>query len=186
MIWRKWCEDHGYLGILAEGWGTYLGDRSPNFVYQPTGTTDIKVLLKNYKLSDDVAFRFGNQGWESWPLSADTYANWIHSHHGDGQTINLFMDYETFGEHQWEDTGIFSFLRTLAGDTQAPSRYHLQDADRDHSRRMRHIGEYDVPERPDVGRHRPRPHRVDRQRYSAGCACRPSIGLEEAVLRYWR
>jgi alpha-amylase len=109
----KWCEDHGYLGILAEGWDRYLGWRSPNYVYRPSGTNNIKVLLKNYKLSDDVAFRFGNRDWASWPLSADTYANWVHSHHGDGQTINLFMDYETFGEHQWEDTGIFDFLRVL-------------------------------------------------------------------------
>lgn len=93
--------------------GQISGWRSPNYVYRPKGTNHIKVLLKNYKLSDDVAFRFGNRGWESWPLSAETYASWIHSHHGDGQTINLFMDYETFGEHQWEDTGIFSFLRTL-------------------------------------------------------------------------
>ena len=109
----KWCEDHGYLGILAEGWDKYLGWRSPNYVYRPTGTEKIKVLLKNYKLSDDVAFRFGNREWASWPLSAETYADWIQSHHGDGQTINLFMDYETFGEHQWEDTGIFDFLRVL-------------------------------------------------------------------------
>ncbi len=108
-----WCEDNGYLGIMAEGWGKYLGWRSPNYLYHPPGRRKIKVLLKNYKLSDDVAFRFGNRGWESWPLSAETYANWIHAHHGDGQTINLFMDYETFGEHQWEDTGIFAFLRAL-------------------------------------------------------------------------
>ncbi len=111
----KWCEDNGYLGIMAEGWGKYLGWRSPNFLYQPPNTSKIKVLLKNYKLSDDVAFRFGNQAWESYPLSAETYADWIHAHHGDGQTINLFMDYETFGEHQWEDTGIFNFLRALPG-----------------------------------------------------------------------
>jgi alpha-amylase len=71
------------------------------------------VLLKNYKLSDDIAFRFGNKEWSDWPLNADTYANWIHSHHGDGETVNLFMDYESFGEHQWEDTGIFNFLRAL-------------------------------------------------------------------------
>ncbi len=109
----KWCEDHGYLGIMAEGWDPLLGWRSPNYLYRPVGTERIKVLLKNYKLSDDVAFRFGNQGWESWPLSAETYADWIHSHHGDGQTVNLFMDYETFGEHQWADTGIFDFWREL-------------------------------------------------------------------------
>ncbi len=109
----KWCEDNGYLGIMAEGWDPVLGWRSPNYVYQPTGCSRIKVLLKNYKLSDDVAFRFSNRGWESWPLNAPTYASWIHAHHGDGNTINLFMDFETFGEHQWEDTGIFSFLRSL-------------------------------------------------------------------------
>lgn len=109
----QWCDDHGYLGIMAEGWDPVLGWRSPNYVYQPVGCKNIKVLLKNYKLSDDVAFRFGNRGWESWPLTAETYASWIHAHHGDGQTVNLFMDYETFGEHQWEDTGIFNFLRSL-------------------------------------------------------------------------
>lgn len=109
----KWCEDNGYLGIMAEGWDPVLGWRSPNYVYQPKGLSKIKLLLKNYKLSDDIAFRFGNKGWESWPLSADTYAQWVHAHHGDGHTINLFMDFETFGEHQWEDTGIFNFLRAL-------------------------------------------------------------------------
>lgn len=109
----KWCDDNGYLGIMAEGWDPILGWRSPNFVYSPVGCSRIKLLLKNYKLSDDVAFRFSNQGWESWPLNSETYANWIHSHHGNGNTINLFMDYETFGEHQWEDTGIFNFLQHL-------------------------------------------------------------------------
>ncbi len=109
----KWCEDNGYLGIMAEGWDPILGWRSPNYVYQPVGTTRIKLLLKNYKLSDDVAFRFGNHDWESFPLSSETYAKWINRHHGNGQTINLFMDYETFGEHQWEDTGIFNFMRAL-------------------------------------------------------------------------
>ena len=73
----KWCEDHGYLGIMAEGWDPLLGWRSPNFVYRPKGTEKIKVLLKNYKLSDDLAFRFGNRAWESWPLSAETYADWV-------------------------------------------------------------------------------------------------------------
>ncbi len=109
----KWCEDHGYLGIMAEGWDPVLEWRSPNHIYKPVGCDRIKVLLKNYKLSDDVAFRFGNQEWESWPLSAETYTDWINSHHGDGNTINLFMDYETFGEHQWEDTGIFDFMTVL-------------------------------------------------------------------------
>lgn len=111
----KWCEDNGYIGIMAEGWDPLLGWRSPNFVYRPTGCKNIKVLLKNYKLSDDLAFRFGNRGWESWPLTSETYADWIFSHHGNAQTINLFMDFETFGEHQWADTGIFEFIHALPG-----------------------------------------------------------------------
>ena len=104
----KWCEKNGYIGIMAEGWEPVLGWRSPNYLYTPTGCKNIKVLLKNYKLSDDIAFRFSQQSWASWPLNADTYAGWVHAHHGNGQTINLFMDYETFGEHQWEETGIFN------------------------------------------------------------------------------
>ena len=111
----QWCDTHGYLGIMAEGWEPVLGWRSPNYVYRPVGTKQIKLLLKNYKLSDDIAFRFGNKEWESWPLSAETYTEWVHSHHGAGQTINLFMDFETFGEHQWEDTGIFAFMNELPG-----------------------------------------------------------------------
>lgn len=109
----KWAEDKGYTGIMAEGWDKILGWRSPNFLYHPKGQNKIKVLLKNYRLSDDIAFRFGQKSWEGWPLSAEKYADWVFSHHGDGNTINLFMDFETFGEHQWGDTGIFDFLREL-------------------------------------------------------------------------
>jgi alpha-amylase len=74
---------------------------------------NIKSLLKNYKLSDDIAFRFSNQAWEEWPLTADKFARWVHSIAGMGETINLFMDYETFGEHQWEHSGIFEFMRYM-------------------------------------------------------------------------
>lgn len=140
-----WCEANGYLGIMAEGWEKYLGWRSPNYVYRPAGCERIKVLLKNYKLSDDVAFRFGNQAWESWPLSAETYASWIHAHHGDGQTVNLFMDYETFGEHQWESTGIFDFLRALPGTLmQHPDTRFLTPSETIMAYEA--AGEYDVPE----------------------------------------
>lgn len=109
----RWCEAHGYEGILAEGWEPVLGWRSPNYVYRPSGCEKIKVLLKNYRLSDDIAFRFSERSWASWPLNADTFASWVHTHHGNGTTINLFMDFETFGEHQWEESGIFEFLRHL-------------------------------------------------------------------------
>lgn len=112
----KWAEDNGYIGIMAEGWDPILGWRSPNFLYNPPGCKKIKLLLKNYRLSDDVAFRFGEKGWKSWPLNAETFANWITKNHGNGNTVNLFMDYETFGEHQWADTGIFDFLRAFPGE----------------------------------------------------------------------
>ena len=141
----KWCEDHGYLGIMAEGWDKYLGWRSPNYVYRPIGCSKIKVLLKNYKLSDDVAFRFGNREWASYPLNAETYANWVHAHHGDGQTINLFMDYETFGEHQWEDTGIFNFLRHLPETLMRHPDTSFKTAS-ETCESYDPIGDYDVPD----------------------------------------
>jgi len=104
-------EQMGYEGIVTEGADHVMDWRSPNFLYRPVNTSKIKLLLKNYKLSDDVAFRFSNQGWAEHPLSASKYANWLAA--STGQTINLFMDYETFGEHQWADTGIFDFLDHL-------------------------------------------------------------------------
>ncbi|MGB4768280.1 MAG: glycoside hydrolase family 57 protein [Candidatus Saccharimonas sp.] len=111
-----WADKQGYIGILSEGWDPILGWRSPNYVYKPVGTQNIKLLMKNYRLSDDVAFRFSNKEWEGYPLSADTYDTWVNETLGDdGQVINLFMDYETFGEHQWADTGIFSFFKSFVG-----------------------------------------------------------------------
>jgi len=103
----------GFDAILAEGPDHILGYRSPNFVYRPPGSDKIKLLLKNYRLSDDIAFRFSNIDWCQWPVKADKFSNWINAVNGCGYVVNLFLDYETFGEHQWEDTGIFEFLRHL-------------------------------------------------------------------------
>lgn len=103
----------GFRGILAEGADHILGWRSPNFVYKPKGLKNTGLLLKNYKLSDDIAFRFSSKDWSEWPLSAPKFASWVSALNGAGEVVNLFMDYETFGEHQWEDTGIFDFLRAL-------------------------------------------------------------------------
>jgi alpha-amylase len=107
-----WADRAGYRAILAEGWDPVLGWRSPNFVYQPTGASGIKLLMKNYRLSDDIAFRFGDRESASWPLTADKFAHWL-GETDDADIFNLFMDYETFGEHQWEATGIFEFLQHL-------------------------------------------------------------------------
>lgn len=112
-----WADGAGFEGILAEGWDPILGWRSPNYVYSPVDTKRIKLLLKNYRLSDDLAFRFGNKAWEGYPLKTSTYAHWIDEVQKDGAPlVNLFMDYETFGEHQWEDTGIFTFFEHFVGE----------------------------------------------------------------------
>lgn len=107
-----WADKAGYKGILAEGWDKVLGWRSPNYVYRPTYTEHIRLLMKNYKLSDDIAFRFGDREWAEWPLTADKFAHWL-SEDQDATNLNLFMDYETFGEHQWDESGIFDFLMHL-------------------------------------------------------------------------
>ena len=106
----------GFDAVLAEGADHILGYRSPNFVYRPTNSPSLKLLLKNYRLSDDIAFRFSNRDWNQWPLTVDKFAEWVNSVNGCGFVVNLFMDYETFGEHQWEDTGIFNFLRHLPAE----------------------------------------------------------------------
>ncbi len=108
----NFIEKLGYKAILAEGADHILQWRSSNFVYKAKTTNNLKLLLKNYKLSDDIAFRFGQKSWKEYPLTADKFAHWIHSV-DKGDAINLFMDYETFGEHQWEDTGIFNFLKHM-------------------------------------------------------------------------
>ncbi len=103
----------GFRGIACEGLDHVLGYKSANFLYNPPQNNNIVCLLKNYKLSDDIAFRFSNKDWKEWPLTAPKFAHWVHQTAGNGETINLFMDYETFGEHQWPETGIFDFLSHL-------------------------------------------------------------------------
>ncbi|MDO4752835.1 MAG: glycoside hydrolase family 57 protein [Candidatus Saccharibacteria bacterium] len=108
-----WAESQGYEVILAEGWDKILGYRSPNYVYRPSGCQNLKLLLKNYRLSDDIAFRFSDHSWKEWPLTVKKYQNWLDMDCLQGNLINLFMDFETFGEHQWADTGIFDFMDKL-------------------------------------------------------------------------
>jgi alpha-amylase len=110
-----------YRAVLCEGVDRLLGFRSPNYVYVPPGSggrgdlarAPIKLLLKNYRLSDDIAFRFSNRAWSEWPLTVEKFARWVDKINGDGFVCNLFMDYETFGEHQWADTGILEFLAAM-------------------------------------------------------------------------
>lgn len=110
-----WADRAGYDAIICEGWDPVLDWRSPNFVYQPSYTNTIRLLMKNYKMSDDIAFRFGNKSWEEYPLTTEKYIDWANKY-WDQPVLNLFMDYETFGEHQWEDTGIFDFIEHLPAE----------------------------------------------------------------------
>jgi alpha-amylase len=108
----QWADQAGYKGILAEGWDPILGWRSPNYLYRPAYTENLKLLLKNYRLSDDIAFRFGDSDWSEWPLTADKFSHWL-SEDDKAELFNIFVDYETFGEHQWDESGIFGFLEHL-------------------------------------------------------------------------
>ncbi len=101
----------GYTTMLTEGARHILGWKSPDYVYTNSINPKLKLLLKNFRLSDDIAFRFSDKSWDQWPLTADKYAMWLES--ADGEIVNLFMDYETFGEHQGADTGIFDFFAAL-------------------------------------------------------------------------
>ncbi|MBI2595532.1 polysaccharide deacetylase family protein [Candidatus Daviesbacteria bacterium] len=138
-------EGLGFGGILAEGADHILGWRSPNFVYKTKGAKNIKTLLKNYRLSDDIAFRFSSKDWSEYPLTAPKFANWISAINGNGQIVNLFLDYETFGEHQWEDTGIFEFLKSLPGEIlKNPGNSFITPSEA--VSELEPVGEIDVPQ----------------------------------------
>lgn len=103
----------GFNAMLAEGAKHILGWKSPNYTYANALNQKLRLLLRNYKLSDDIAFRFSDRGWDEWPLTVDKYVKWLTADDVPGDMINLFMDYETFGEHQWAESGIFDFMRQL-------------------------------------------------------------------------
>lgn len=104
-------EQMGYSTILTEGAKQILGWKSPNFVYANPLRQNQKVLLRNYKLSDDIAFRFSNKGWSEYPLTPAKYIDWVTDDCAKGEVVNIFMDYETFGEHNKAADGIFTFFQ---------------------------------------------------------------------------
>ena len=101
----------GFKTMLTEGARHIMGWKSPDYVYSCAEQPKLKLLLRNYSLSDDIAFRFSDKGWKDWPLTAEKYLSWLKQ--SEGEIINLFMDYETFGEHQAASSGIFDFMRYL-------------------------------------------------------------------------
>ena len=113
----------GYTTMLTEGARHILGWKSPNYLYTNSINPKLRLLLKNFRLSDDIAFRFSDQNWDQWPLTAEKYVSWLTA--ADGEIVNLFMDYETFGEHQSAGTGIFDFLAALPGQVFANSDFEF-------------------------------------------------------------
>ena len=103
--------DLGFKTMLTEGARHIMGWRSPNYIYNNDLKSGLKLLLRNYGLSDDIAFRFSNRGWQEWPLTVEKFVDWLKA--AEGEIVNLFMDYETFGEHQGAECGIFEFMRAL-------------------------------------------------------------------------
>jgi len=135
------AESEGYDGIMTEGLEQVLGWRSPNYIYSVRNNSRIKALLRHYRLSDDIGYRFSARWWSGYPLTAEKYAGWLSELQGD--CVNIFMDYETFGEHQWEDTGIFEFLSHLPGEIL--KHEHLEFATPSELTLLKTSGEIDVP-----------------------------------------
>jgi len=123
----------GYDAMLAEGADRVVAGRSPGELFHPPESPQLRVLLRNYRLSDDIAYRFSNRSWASWPLTAEKFTGWVdqldtvgHGTGGLGRLCNLFMDFETFGEHQWAETGILDFLaRFPAGVLASPNKHRF-------------------------------------------------------------
>lgn len=103
----------GFKGIITEGAQHILGWKSPNFLYYNPKNPRLKIMLRNFKLSDDIAFRFSNKAWSEYPLTAEKFAHWLNQLNKKEEVINIYVDYETFGEHQWMDSGIFDFLKNF-------------------------------------------------------------------------
>ena len=105
--------DLGFKTMLTEGAKHILGWKSPNFLYCSAVNPKLKLLLRNFQLSDDLSFRFSEQKWSEWPLTAEKFLGWIDKMKPNEEVINLFLNYETFGEYQWAETGIFEFLKAF-------------------------------------------------------------------------
>lgn len=103
----------GYTGILTEGAKHVLGWKSPNFLYANAINPRLKVLMRNFKLSDDISFRFSNTNWADYPLTSEKFISWLENTSEKEEVVNLFLSYESFGERQSKETGIFDFLEML-------------------------------------------------------------------------
>jgi len=135
----------GFKTMLTEGARHIMGWQSPNFVYGCETQPKLRLLLRNYGLSDDIAFRFSNQGWDMWPLTADKYLAWVKDSAKDDDIVNLFMDYETFGEHQSAASGIFDFMKALPEAILADGTFSFVTPT-EATKKYKPVAELDVPD----------------------------------------
>lgn len=115
--------DLGFHTMLTEGAKHILGWKSPNYMYCNQINPKLKVLLRNFRLSDDLTFRFSNRDWSEWPLTAEKFVKWLNTIDKQEEVVNLFLDYETLGEHQWKETGIFDFFKHLPNAVFSKSKF---------------------------------------------------------------
>jgi len=118
--------DLGFHTMLTEGAKHVLGWKSPNYIYCNKINPKLKVLLRNYQLSDDLTFRFSNQDWSEWPLTTEKFVKWLNNIDKKEEVVNLFIDYETIGEHQWKETGIFEFFKHLPSTVFSKSNFSFE------------------------------------------------------------
>lgn len=120
-------EELGFDTLLGEGADRLLEGRSPHHLYRTEGCERLTLMLRDYVHSDDIAFRFSNKEWPAYPLMADTFAGWLHTQVPEtADVVGLFMDYETFGEHQWAETGILDFMQYLPEYVLADPRFEFR------------------------------------------------------------
>ena len=135
----------GFKTMLTEGARHIMGWQSPNFVYSCDTQPKLRLLLRNYGLSDDIAFRFSNQGWDMWPLTAEKYLAWVKDSAKDDDIVNLFMDYETFGEHQSAASGIFDFMKALPDAILADGTFSFVTPS-EATKKYKPVADLDVPD----------------------------------------
>lgn len=118
MIYSDQIGEHianlGFNTVLTEGPKHILGWKSPNYLYVNALNPRLKVLMRNFKLSDDISFRFSDAGWAEFPLTAEKFLDWISGTSPNEEVFNLFMNYETFGKRQTTESGVFEFFKSLS------------------------------------------------------------------------
>ena len=137
--------DMGFKTMLTEGARHVLGWKSPNFVYSGAQASGLKLLLKNSSLSDDIAFRFSDRNWSDWPLTGDKYLSWIKAAAQNDEIVNLFMYYETFGEHQKAASGIFDFMKFFPEVVLADGEFEFVTPTQA-TKKHKPVAELDVPD----------------------------------------